>query len=675
MRPPPAAGLVAICVALAACGNTKPRPEGDPGAKPVVPVKKAKQVRSWDDVSLVATTSPPLVVPKPGTQVLARWSLPKEIHYREGVVVSAGLDETIVRFRDKNTEGVPTRAVIANPGIKPGTIIYYGKRPMVFVRMDGEHDAIAHPVGDATTKIKLLRHRLRVVMRTDHNLPAWLDASTHKVGDRVLAKWDARAWWVGRIIDVRGEAVHIRYDDRSRKWIPANHAIRLARLVPGLPVVGINKRDGQPVPATLVNTTSDTATMRFFDGTTRTLPLGKLATYVDQVGLDYGDPCKHAGPDKRALAKTMRGWLTKQVHFYTVYPNPQQTSPVEVELGFALYLPKDRPAGKNWKQRMQLLADQVERFLRLELRGVKVNAWVHAQPVVSTHTLAWLKQNLRESDSWHVWQPTGESVRKLFPDGTKKGRHRIAVVVPDAPGISSDSSGVEKRMGFVRARGAFFEHITEAGLIAVSKGATPKTSFHQWRENYLATTLAHEALHTLGLPHTDGDPWSVMNIGPWYPITRPQVHVAKLHKLVLRSPFTAQGLSQGYAHFLMETDASYLDVIGNRQRLDTSLALAYAGGPGHFTLLRTLRAFQKGTRLHQGARIYTGERAIVRAYLASLVHFVADVYGPSTLVKVFTAPASGAPAALAKAAGVDQGTLQVRWHQWLEQHLKKRAHK
>jgi len=88
-----------------------------------------------------------------------------------------------------------------------------------------------------------------------------------------------------------------------------------------------------------------------------------------------------------------------------------------------------------------------------------------------------------------------------------------------------------------------------------------------------------------------------------------------------------------------------------------------------------MSAFNKGGRGHQGARVHTGERAIVRAYLASLIHFFADVYGPDALHKVFGATANTARNELAKAAGVSLPTLELRWHLWLDQKAKARAHR
>ena len=668
MRSTPVAVLAAILLPACGCGDRTHLPDRrTPAPRPKL---QPQPTASWDHAGLVGNVVPALVVPAPGTAVLARWQLPDRFTYREATVREADKRYCEVKYRDGSRARLPTRAVLVDRGLRAGDLVIYGRIPYILVSLSAD-DALVHPVDAPTRKSKIPRDQISVLLRTDHNLAPWRDASHNKPGDRVLAKWDERAWWIGTVVARQGEAIAVRYDDGTKKWMPANHAIALSRLQPGMSVVGINKRDGQPMPGNLIRLEGSRATIGFFDGAVRTLPEKRVAAYVDQLGLDYGDPCKRLGNDARPAAKTMRTWLTKQPHFYTrPAPASVATSLVQLELGFALYLPSDRNPRADWLSLMRLLASQVRWFLETELRGVSVTTVIHPRPVVSKHPLAWLQRNLRESDSWHVWQPSGDSVRAVFPDGAKAGRHRVVIVIPDAPGISADSSGVERGMGFVRARGRYFAELDEHGLYAVSKNRVKHTYFDQWRENYLATTLAHEVLHTIGLPHTDGDPWSVMNIGPWYPITRAEVHVAQHHKLILHSPFVSPALSQGFAHYLMSPRAGYLRVIAQRKRLDVSTALRYGGGPGHFRLREILGAFDRGRRLYRGLRVNTGERAIVRAYLAALVQFVVDVYGTRVLHGLFATSSNDVADALARGAGVTAAVLEAKWHAWLDAHTR-----
>lgn len=678
-RCPGFALLVGVCVG--ACGQST-SPGNKPAATPAEPIVTAAPVRvsSWNDIRLVGAVSPaqPPALPV-HTRILARRELPLRVDHGVAWVLSSEDLRFRVRFASGGPMLIPRAAVVPTRGAPtetfvPGDLVFHRGKAMVFAR---NHDRLHAFVRELDEPSRT--HRVRVaylagIMRTDRFLHRRLDATTLRAGDRVLAKWDARSWWVGTVARRQGEALLVRYDDHSTKWLPLDFAIRLSRVRPGVPVMGVNKRDGQPVPGTLLAITPKTADIRYFDGRVETIPLSRLAAFVDQLGLDYGDPCKrHPGPDPRLAARTLRSWLTPRIHYYVPAASPAvATSPTQLELAFVLYSPSDRQPRRDWKRLLELLAEQVRSFLQLELPGVKVDARVHAQPVVSTHTLTWLKTNLRESDAWHVWQPTGESVRQVFPNGPVAGRHRVVVVIPDAPGISTDSSGVERQLGFVRANGSWFEKLTEAGLLAVTKGTVARTSFHQWREDFLATTLAHEVLHTIGLPHTDGDPWSVMNIGPWYPITRPEIHIAAHHKLMLRSPFSSHALSQGYAEFLINRDATYLDAISQRYRLDTGLALHYGAGPGHFHLGNTMGAFAPNARLVRGERVHTGERAIVRAYLASFIHFYVDTFGAAALKSLLAVPNNKVREAAARAAGTSRALLEKRWHRWLDLELGKR---
>ena len=120
------------------------------------------------------------------------------------------------------------------------------------------------------------------------------------------------------------------------------------------------------------------------------------------------------------------------------------------------------------------------------------------------------------------------------------------------------------------------------------------------------------------------------------------------------------------AAYVTDPAKKYLRTIARRSRLDTRLALTYAGGPGHFNLRTLLKSYGPKTRNRFGARRDVGERAVCRAYLASLVHFVLERYGTTPLRKLFTAPDHAVAVRLAALVKTSVPALQRAWHQWLD---------
>ncbi|MCA9519390.1 MAG: hypothetical protein KC609_00385, partial [Myxococcales bacterium] len=554
--------------------------------------------------------------------------------------------------------------------LRAGDFLATPSGPGVVSSILSDGSALAQLIGPSRPSVQVPPNRQRTILRTDHNLGVRRPTPVLAVGARVLAKWDARSWWVGRIKSRVGEALWIHFDDGSLKWIPADLAVPLATLKPGAQVYGVNAMEGQIIPATLLSLGDHDATIRFFDGRVGHAPLAKLLAPLDQVGLDFGDPCTNAPKpttDVRPAAQILRRKLSSTLQFYSESSSRRQlqTSASHLELGFCYYLPQDRRPRSDWQAITRALAAQVKGFLERELgRFTRVTLRIHPVPVQSAYTLAWHKANLREKHAWHYWVPTASCVNAVFGDGVKAGRHRVVVVLPDAPGISSDSSGVERGMGFVRMKGEWFARISASGV--QPSRFSMSTSFSQWIPDYLSTTIAHEVLHTIGLPHTDGDPFEVMNIGPWYPITRKQVHIAAIHKMILRSPFRGSlSLAQGVAKYLVDPAASYLRVIRETRRADTRLRLLYALGPGFFRLTETFRCFAPGSRGRRGARTFTGERILCRAYLASFAQFLIERAGVAKLLTLSHTADVDVVRAAASLLQLTPATLERHWHAWL----------
>lgn len=604
-----------------------------------------------------------------GQRVLARWNIANNHLLWYPATITSVSGHLVKLHYDDNTQGtLPAAAVVAR-SIATGDFLSTRSGPAVVTGVLSDGSVMARLLS-SSQPLQVSRAEIRTILRSDHNLGVAPQLYPLAPGERVLAKWNVRSWYVGRVAQRVGEALWIQFDDGATKWLPADHAVRLSTLKAGSKVYGINAMEGQIVPATFLAAQTQTARIRFFDGRVATVPLAKLVVPVDLPGLDFSDPCRKTLPpaqDKRPHVKALRALLTKQLHFYsdTTARSSVATSPVLLELGFCHYLPSDGHLKPDWKPITAALANQVKTFLARELgRWTRVQVRVHPQPVRSAHTLAWHFANLRERQSWHTWQPTAACVNAVFPNGAVAGRHRVVVVLPNAPGISSDSSGVERGMGFVRMKGDWFARITVAG---VRPAVFPQnTSFSQWIPNYLSTTIAHEVLHTIGIPHTDGDPWEVMNIGPWYPINRPEVHLAALHKLVLRSPFRhSLSLAQGLAAYLLDHRGQYLQVVATTQRADTRQRMIYAEGRGFFRLRPLFGCFAPGSRGRQGRRTHTGERVLCRAYLASLVDFLLEKHGVNQLLQLLSASDFSAVPLLAKSLGLSVGALESTWHRWL----------
>ena len=600
-----------------------------------------------------------------GQQVLARWDVRDDRRYAAATVASVESRWVGLRYASGEVQRLQTAALVLRP-LAEGDLVVDARGAArvdaapsggkVRLRLLADEQAVVRPLGEVFP-----------LVRTDSGVGRRWSHPEVEVGQRVLAKWDRAGWYLGEVSARQGEAIRVAYDDGSLQWLPADLVVPIDLLPTQL--FAINRVDGQAILATRLAQEPRSLRLRFYDGTERDVPSRLVGAHLDQPGLDEVDPCgSWPAEDARPHAQTLRGWLSDRLQFYVNEPGRARTSPEQVEVRLVAFAPSDREPPPAWKEACERLAEQVQAFLTRELGDwATFQVGVLPKPVRGDQTLAWYAEHLDDSAAWHDWAPSGQSVRAAFPDGARPGRHRVVVVLPDMPGLSADDSGVERGVGFVRLVGDYLAQLTPAAL---DQEPPAELAFSDWQPAYVATTIAHEVLHTLGLPHTDGDPWSVMNLGPWHPIGDPRQHVALLHKLVLRSPFRrALGLSQGYALYLLDPEAGYLRVIAATPRLDARFAVLYGEGPGLFRLRPLLAAFAPNSACRQGMRRDAGERVICRSYLAALVAFVLDRHGPEPLERLHAAADADLPRALPRALGTTLEQLELDWHAWLADRL------
>jgi hypothetical protein len=601
---------------------------------------------------------------KKGQEVLARWELRKDPYYPAKVEEIRG-DTLRVRYAD-GTAKLLSKAAVAPRGLRKGD---YVRTPAGAGRVEEKQgETVRVFLLDSKAEKNFSVAKLSTLLSLDYLFGPSRGAQL-KQGQKVLGKWGPRAWFPGVVSKSAGEALLVVFEDGSKKWIPRDLARPLDLKQEDF-LLAKNPRDRQVFPGVFLSKGKGKVRMRFFDGSEQEVSLGRISTFSDQVGIWPLCPCAKESEDKRKTTATLSSWLSPRLHFYNDTKNRSKvaTKAEQVEIALALFSPKDRKLPGHWKEILELLAAQVQAFLKRELGAyASIKAYAHSKPVRGPRTLDWYKKNLNEKDDWDVWPLTGLSRAAVFPSGPKAGRHRVVVVLPDTPGISSDSSGVENGMGFVRMKGEWVEKLTVKGLERTSQGKVAETSFDKWDVSYLATTIAHEVLHTLGIPHTDGDPFSVMNLGAWYPIRNPRVHIAALHKLVLRSPFRSSlSLSQGFCWYLLDSKRGYLETISDSQEGgDRILGLHYAGGSGFFRLGKLMESFGPTSLCRSSHRNYTGERAICRAYLASLVDFIQEKYGAKRLRQLFSVSDKGGGEQIANALKTTQSALEKEWHAWL----------
>ncbi|MFZ2955708.1 MAG: hypothetical protein WA705_02275 [Candidatus Ozemobacteraceae bacterium] len=610
----------------------------------------------------------PLLALAPGDQVLARCNLFSDPYYYPATVAS--LEDGVVSLAFENgTVGSITEAAVLTRKLTAGDFVFWGNNAAVVTGIkDGTKISIrlldlVDVSGEATLD------QLKLLLRSGPGLEEKTIDQETTIGKQVYAKWEDQIWYSGIVDQTQGEALHVEFSDGNDRWLsPA--WVRPFRVKTGDRVYVVNPIDQQPFPAVVKSVDGATVGIRFFDGTTETASEASLMAYLDRPWIDetIGCPCGAKEPEKNASAQELGKLLTPHLHYYDSSSSLENVSisPENIEVGLVLFSPADRPPPANWKQKLSVLAEQVEAFLKRELSPwANIRVFVSAKSVRSRRDLEWYRQNLNESQAWHDWQPTGACLLRAFPDGPRAGFHRVVVVIPDAPGMCEDDSGFENGMGFVRMKGDSFAGVTEEGLAQVTSGV-PETTFKEWREDFMASTMAHEIIHTIGVPHSDGDPFEIMNLGPWYPITRPEVHLAEIHKIILRSPFQQSlSLSQGFAGYLLDPHGRYWKTIGWTSNADPDLRLRLARGPGFFRLKETLESFAPGSNSRQPDRLYAGERELCRAYLTAFIAFVHEKYGVSGISGLFLTPEEDAASFVASTLKTSIPDLEKRWQEWM----------
>ncbi len=604
----------------------------------------------------------------PGERVMARWNLVTDPCFYPARVSSVE-NGMVSLVYDDGTVGSMTDAAVLRRDVQVGDFVFWGNNAAAVAGMGKDQKVSLRllDLGDISGETTL--DGVKFLLRPKGDLAGVIPDPREVLGTKVFAKWNDQIWYPGEIDQTQGEALHVQFADGTDRWFSPEW-VRPFHVKTGDRVYVANPTDQQPFPGVVRKIGRSVVDVEFFDGSSVTVSEQSLLAFLDRPWIDEsaGCPCFPKNPEADPVVQELRSLLAPRLHFYTPDPESVESgiSPETIEVGLVLFSPSDRVPPEDWRKKLTLVAQQVEDFLKRELSPwATVRVFVPEKPVRSLRNQEWYSQNLSESQAWHDWQPTGACLLRAFPDGPKAGAFRVVVVIPDAPGLCQDDSGFENGMGFVRTQGETFSGLTEEGLRMVASGVPP-TSFKEWCPDFAASTMAHEIIHTLGVPHSDGDPFEIMNLGPWYPITRPEVHLGELHKIVLRSPFlNSLSLSQGFAGFLLDRKGEYLKTISCTGKADPDLRLRFGRGPGLFRLEETLEAFSPGSNARNVERLYAGERELCRAYLTSFIAFVLEKYGTPGVKCLLPVPEEDAAAFVASALKTTVSQLEKEWHEWI----------
>lgn len=592
---------------------------------------------------------------KAGERVLALWKPRSDAFHYPARVLKPGARWVDLAYDDGSRARVPRRYVRRRQ-LRPGDLVVDSKGPAVLTALkDGRAALLQDPFSRGSRSVAIAE------LKTLLAIPDRVPKPEPEPGDRVWAKWDRGAWYVGVLRRRQGEARLVVFLDGSLSWVPA-HALRPFSLKKGQAIKVTNITDGQAVDGRLLSfdLEAETASVAFFDGGRQTRPMSRLVAELDGPLVDPADGELTATP--------LAAWSLKRARL--AYAEESEDAAPElgfVELGLAAFYPKDRKPRAGWSKVLEAYAAQSRAFLTRALGAeVKVKVRVHPRPLVGARDFAWYRRELRDSSPWLRWEPSARAARALFPAGPRPGGRCIVAVFPDLPGLSADESGVEGGFGFVRSAGDLLSRVDLRAATGLTKRPPAETSFETWRPAYQATTLCHEALHTLGLPHADSKPWTIMNLGPWHPLTRSEVRLHPLHALLLRSPFKRSlSLSQAWAGHILDRERRYRDVLRGRRGYDSVFAMIYGEERGFLELDAVLRAFGPGTACRQGDRKDSGERRLLRAYLISVVDYVVEVHGAGKLAACFGATESTGLSSLARACGLDEKAFVEGWRSWL----------
>ena len=208
---------------------------------------------------------------EPGSAVLARRDIAAEFHYYPATFEQSDGDRARVLYRDGGRATVPKAAIVWR-SFEEGDFVMTAAGPARVVgpgRADRRATVRIAELGDGpdTATREVAADSLQAILRTDRAFAPSDSFRALVPGERVLAKWDAQAWWVATVDAVQGEAVQVAYDDGSRAWLPCNRVVPLG-LTAGDAVLGTGLA-GQPIPATVVAIDPTSARLRFFDGSER----------------------------------------------------------------------------------------------------------------------------------------------------------------------------------------------------------------------------------------------------------------------------------------------------------------------------------------------------------------------------------------------------------------------
>ena len=201
------------------------------------------------------------------------------------------------------------------------------------------------------------------------------------------------------------------------------------------------------------------------------------------------------------------------------------TSMIDVKVVY--FVPQDRNALQDWRDRLDYYAERLERFHRREFQGQsKLNIQVHPEPFVSNATT----QELRRGDANRIFFQTLSEVdqRLKFARGDQQAGFPILLVLSEI-----NHRPLDDFYRLIHIDGTFrFEGVDRNGLHfpGSSRGGARATymadrgigwglvSAYGWRVPYLGSecVVYHEGLgHTVGLPHPEPGNGSVMSQGQY----------------------------------------------------------------------------------------------------------------------------------------------------------------
>lgn len=201
------------------------------------------------------------------------------------------------------------------------------------------------------------------------------------------------------------------------------------------------------------------------------------------------------------------------------------TSTIDVKVVY--FVPQDRNALRDWRERLDYYAGRLERFHQREFQGQsKLSIEIHPEPFVSSSNT----EELRRGDANRIFfQTLGEVDQRLkFAQGDEKGGFPILLVLSEINHRPLDDfyrlKSEDGKLSFegVDRNGLHFPGSSRGGARATYLANRGKgwglVSADGWRVPYLGSecVVYHEGLgHTVGLPHPEPGNGSVMSQGQY----------------------------------------------------------------------------------------------------------------------------------------------------------------